>query len=123
MVERSHPLVRALCRAACCGCVHIGLALLLILPQPAAAARLMFSAANPISENLENRPSEEWHSEQRSAAEAPRCQRCVYLPVRHSHRDMRAIAQARVATALKPRSTPFPGQRRDQLGAGVKANC
>lgn len=105
------------------GWMHIGLALLLILPQPAATARIVLSEITSIPENLETRPSEELLGGHHHSTETPRCRLCTYLPVRHSTGNSRASAGAAIATSNDNPRSPFERLRRDQLGSGVRAIC
>lgn len=123
MMGRCESSFRRWCMRVRTGFLHVGLTLLLIMPQPAATASLVLRTAGSIPENLETRPSEEHLHQRQQAAEAPRCRRCIYLPVRRWPGDLRAVTQARVATSIEFCALPYPDQRRDQLGAGVRSIC
>lgn len=123
MMGRLETLLREMCTVARNGCLHIGLTLLLVMPQPAATARLFLSENVSIPETLEQRPSEELLSGHHHATEAPRCRRCIYLPVPRTPGHVRAAARALLETLNEVSTNPFANLRRDQHGAGVRSIC
>lgn len=103
-----------------CG-LHIGLALLLVLPQPATALFLSGVTANP--ENLESRPSEECVGGHFCATPAVRCDRRVFVPLRRSTPCPALTPSTRPSSSFGIGFIRHFGRRCDQQGAGIRCLC